>query len=145
MNPEQVFGLCNTAALAGWVLLAVFPRRRWTAPLVSGSILPLLLGVVYAGLLLGHLGGPGSFSTLAAVAQLFSNPWLLLAGWVHYLAFDLFIGSWQVRDAARRGIPRWQVLPCLVLTFMLGPIGLLVYLALRAARTTRLSVDEALS
>ena len=65
-----------------------------------------------------------------------------LAGWVHYLAFDLFIGSWQVRDAVRNAIPLWLVLPCLVLTFLFGPIGLVAYLAVRTARTRRLGVAE---
>ena len=63
--------------------------------------------------------------------SLFANPWLLLAGWVHYLAFDLFIGAWQVRDAKRTGLSHLLVVPCLVLTFLFGPIGLLLYLALR--------------
>jgi hypothetical protein len=61
---------------------------------------------------------------------LFTDRWLVLAGWVHYLAFDLFIGSWQVRDARRNHVPFLLVLPCLVLTFLFGPIGLLLYLIL---------------
>lgn len=64
--------------------------------------------------------------------------WLLLAGWVHYLAFDLFIGSWEVRDAQRHGLSHLLVVPCLALTFLFGPVGLLLYLGLRGA--TRLSV-----
>ena len=65
------------------------------------------------------------------------NPWLLLAGWLHYLAFDLLIGTWEVRDARERGIPHVVVVPCLVLTFMLGPAGWLLYLALRFAVAAR--------
>jgi len=76
----------------------------------------------------------GDFFTLAGVQQLFANPWAALAGWLHYLAFDLFIGSWEVRNARRVGIPHWQVIPCLFLTFMLGPVGLLVYFVLRWSR-----------
>jgi hypothetical protein len=60
---------------------------------------------------------------------------LLLAGWVHYLAFDLFIGSWQVRDSQQRGIGHLFVIPCLVLTFLFGPAGLLCYLALRTVKS----------
>ena len=69
------------------------------------------------------------------MALLFSNPWALLAGWVHYLAFDLFVGSWEVRDSQARGIPHWLVLPCLFLTFMFGPAGWLLYMAVRVVRT----------
>ena len=66
---------------------------------------------------------------------LFDNPWALLAGWTHYLAFDLFIGGWEVRDAQRRGIPHLLIVPALVLTFLLGPAGLLLYLAIRWSRS----------
>ncbi len=72
-------------------------------------------------------GSRGGFSSLHGVAELFSNPWLLLAGWVHYLAFDLFVGTWEVRDSLERGVPRLLVVPCLLLTFMLGPVGFLTY------------------
>jgi hypothetical protein len=77
-------------------------------------------------------GSEGGFSSLSGVSTLFDNPWGLLAGWTHYLAFDLFIGGWEVRDAQRRGIPHLLVVPALVLTFFLGPSGLLLYLAIRS-------------
>jgi hypothetical protein len=77
------------------------------------------------------------------VQKLFADPWLLLAGWVHYLVFDLFIGSWEVRDAGRLGIPHLLVVPCLVLSFLFGPAGLLLYGIVRAVRTRRVLVDEA--
>ena len=60
------------------------------------------------------------------------TPWLLLAGWIHYLAFDLFVGSWEVRDAQERGIPHLAVVPCLLLTFMFGPAGWFLYNLVRA-------------
>jgi hypothetical protein len=65
--------------------------------------------------------------------MLFSQPWLLLAGWIHYLAFDLFVGSWEVRDARDRGIPHLAVVPCLTLTFLFGTAGWLLYAMVRAA------------
>ena len=80
-------------------------------------------------------GAEGSFSTLAGVATLFSNPWLLLAGWLHYLAFDLLIGTWEARDARDRGVPHLFVVPCLFLTLMFGPAGWLLYMGLRRWRS----------
>jgi hypothetical protein len=134
MTAEQMFSICNLIAMAGWLILIFAGKRRWAAPLVAGAILPLLLAIVYGVLVIGHWGeSQGGFGSLAGVAALFTNPWLLLAGWIHYLAFDLFIGSWQVRDAARNGISHWWVVPCLVLTFLFGPIGLLLYSILRMA------------
>src|SRR5690349_5034766 len=96
--------------------------------------MPALFAVLYVAILLTHWkGSNGGFSSLPAVAALFSQPWLLLAGWVHYLAFDLLVGSWEVRDARDRGIPHLVVVPCLALTFMFGPAGWLAYAGLRAA------------
>ena len=109
---------------------------------MTGAILPLLLAVLYAGLIAANFGkSQGGFGSLAGVAQLFSNPWLLLAGWVHYLAFDLFIGSWEVRDARNRGIAHWMVIPCLALTFFFGPVGLLLYFLLRIAKARSVVLD----
>lgn len=83
-----------------------------------------------------------SFSTLDSVYAIFQNPALLLAGWVHYLAFDLFIGSWEVRDARRIGIPHLLVVPCLIGTFLVGPIGLLLYLLLRFLLKKRIGAED---
>ena len=134
MNAEQIFSLVNLLAMAGWLLLILAGKTRWAAPVISGVILPLLFAVVYSALLTGHLArSTGSFQTLAGVSALFENRWLLLAGWVHYLAFDLFIGAWQVRDARVYGISHLLVIPCLILTFLFGPVGLLLYFLIRAA------------
>lgn len=142
MTPQQVFSICNSGALLGWLILAIAGRRRWAAPLVSGALIPALIAILYIGLIAAHWSeSHGSFSTLAGVASLFQNPWLLLAGWIHYLAFDLFIGSWQVRDAAKHGIAHWMTLPCLALTFLFGPAGLLTYFVLRFARIRTLELN----
>lgn len=134
MNPETLFPWAGRLALVGWLLLIVAPRWRWSAGLVAKFVVPLLLAGVYLGIFAAHLGEfRGSFNSLAGVAELFANPWALLAGWVHYLAFDLFVGAWEVRDAARERIRHRFVAPCLVLTFLLGPIGFLLYAAVRGA------------
>jgi len=117
------------------VLLVALPRSR-VATMVAGRVIPLTLAVAYLVLLAVNWGGShGSFSTLHGVAELFANPWVLLAGWVHYLAFDLFVGTWETRDAMAHGVSRWLLLPCLFLTFIFGPVGFLVYNAMRQART----------
>jgi hypothetical protein len=132
MTQEGVFSACNMLALAGWLLLLAVPRHR-LATAIAGTVIPLTLASIYLTLFVLHArGSSGGFSSLAAVAQLFENRWLLLAGWVHYLAFDLFIGAWETRDAMARRIPRLLLAPCLLTTFMLGPIGLLCYHVVRA-------------
>ncbi|MFZ4688455.1 MAG: ABA4-like family protein [Polymorphobacter sp.] len=139
MTNEALFSIASTAALAGWVMLSLAPlRRAWAvtgarivAAVLSGGYVSLLA----AGLTGGNGPPPGAgFETLAAVRLLLSSPEALLAGWVHYLAFDLFIGSWEAQDAPAAGIPHWLLLPCLALTFVAGPTGLLLYLILKAVR-----------
>jgi hypothetical protein len=138
MSPEQIFSIVNLAALLTWAVLAVFPRRRLVRDVIAGTAIPAALGAVYVVMIVSAWSGsPGGFSTLADVAALFSNPWLLLAGWVHYLAFDLLIGVWEVRDAQDRGVPHAFVLPCLVLTFLFGPAGWLLYVVVRSSFTGR--------
>ena len=137
LSPDLAFRAGNLLALAGWLALALSPpSRRWTPRVwqITGLGLPLLLALAYVALLLGHWG-PGGFGSLAELRQLFERPGLLAAGWLHYLAFDLFVGTWIARDAAQRGLPHAAVLPCLALTFLFGPTGLLVYAAMTFLRT----------
>ena len=142
MSAELLFHWLGLLALSGWLILVIFPRKSWSAPLVSGVILPALLSVVYLVLIATHFGqAHGDFNSLAGVASLFSDPYVLLAGWVHYLAFDLFIGSFEVRDSQRLGIPHFAMLPVLFFTFLLGPIGFLLYLVIRGVKTRRLALE----
>jgi hypothetical protein len=132
---DTIFSACSTLAALGWLLLILLPRWRATQAL-AGVAIPLVMAVVYLVLIVRYMPGTsGGFGSLTDVAALFSDPGLLLAGWVHYLAFDLFIGSWEVRDATRLKLPHLLVIPCLLLTFMLGPVGLLAYFVLRLVRT----------
>lgn len=137
MNADRLFSIVNPLAALGWLLLLLVPRRRW-ATLVAGTAIPTLLAVVYLGLLALHWGeARGGFSTLQGVADLFANRWLLLAGWVHYLAFDLVVGTWETRDAMERGVSRWLLAPCLLATFLFGPVGFLAYQGVRRTRRIR--------
>ena len=141
MSPEKLFSICSTLVLPGWLLLIFLPRWKWTARLVCAVVLPLTLAVVYLYLIVTNFGSSeGGFGSLAEVGRLFQNPYSLLAGWVHYLAFDLFVGSWEVRDAQRVGVHHLLVVPCLVLTFIFGPLGLLLYFALRFAVARKATV-----
>ena len=140
MEAAEIFRIVSTAVLPGWLLLILVPRWRFTMP-VAAVGLPLALAVVYAVVLGRHWGeGQGGFGSLKEVGMLFANPSALLAGWIHYLAFDLFIGAWEVRDAQKQQVPHLAVVPCLLLTFLFGPAGLLLYFVLRYALRRQLSL-----
>ena len=135
MNLEAAFQIANTVALAGWLMLALAPLAPRWADRIAGLAIPMALSVGYTGLVLAFWWeAPGGYGSLADVMALFTLPQIALAGWVHYLAFDLFIGGWEVRVARREGMPHLLVLPCLVLTFLFGPVGLLLFLAIRLVR-----------
>jgi hypothetical protein len=135
MSPDLLFSVTNDMALIGWVMLAILPGRRWVPDVVTGRVIPIALALVYAAVVVAtFFGAEGNFSSLDGVASLFSNRWLLLAGWVHYLAFDLLIGTWEARDARERGLPHLLLVPCLFLTLMFGPAGWLLYMLIRRVR-----------
>lgn len=136
MSLETVFSLCSGLAMLGWLGLAVAPKSDLTRRLFPSVVAPIMLGLVYAYLMLsvqGEAPAEGGFGTLEEVKALFSIDALLLAGWIHYLAFDLFVGAWILRDSQEHQISHFLILPCLFFTLMAGPFGLLLYLGLRAA------------
>lgn len=139
-DPQFIFALANGLAMLSWLALAVSPHgARWTPRVrqVAGRFVPLLFAVVYVALFLARGMGGGGFDSLAAVQRLFAVPELLLAGWLHYLAFDLFVGTWIADRAGASGLPHVVLLPLLLLTFMFGPAGLLAFASIQAFRSRR--------
>jgi hypothetical protein len=149
LTPDQVFEYANMAVLPFWFLLAVAPRWSGTNVLVHSVAIPILLGLTYLWFFAnGAFFGPNvpkeaAFGTLEGVMAFFTVKEAVVAGWVHYLVFDLFVGAWIVRDSGRLGINHLLVIPCLALTLLLGPIGLLLYVLLRMALKNRLLLNEA--
>jgi hypothetical protein len=138
MTANQLFDLLNLIALGAWVLLALFPWLPRVMLTITGKVVPASLAAVYVAIVAANIfESEGGFSSLPDVATLFGNPWILLAGWTHYLAFDLLVGNWEVQDAHTHGVPYLVVLPCLVLTFLFGPAGWLLYVTVRWLRLAR--------
>ena len=141
MNWDMIFGFANAWALLGWVILAFAPKREIVVPIVffagsvllaclyAGLIIPLMAGLISDG---GPTGRPAAdLTSLAGVMALFDSPGGATIGWIHYLAFDLFVGTWISRNADVHKISCWLQAPILFCTLMAGPIGLLLYLLLR--------------
>ncbi|CCH56495.1 hypothetical protein BN8_05836 [Fibrisoma limi BUZ 3] len=141
MTPETAFQYANLLVLPQWLLMIVAPRWRMTQLLARMLPIPMILAGMYLYWLFtipSSGNGPGldfrAFSTLAGVQSLFTGQKeAVLAGWIHYLAFDLVAGSYVLRDGQTRGIHHGWLVPCLILCFMLGPSGLLLYGLLRLA------------
>lgn len=134
MSPDTLFQIANPIALLGWLALVVAPAAPRLTDAIAALILPLLLSVAYSALILAYWSGStGGYSSLADVMTLFTNPHIALAGWVHYLAFDLFIGAWATRTARADRIPHLLTLPHLALIFLFGPAGFLTFHAMRLA------------
>lgn len=137
MSEAQLFQVANTTALISWVILILIPRRA--APVLR-VVVPVGMALLYIWALTTAPANPdGGFGSLAQVKSLFTQDRALLAGWVHYLAFDLFVGCWMVLDAAEQKLHRLLVVPCLLLTFMFGPVGLLLYYLLRVVVRRRVA------
>jgi hypothetical protein len=137
MSPSALFSLGNNVALILWIALAVslfvasIRRPVW---LVTGLVAPALCAIVYIILLVQGWNTPGGgFGSVEQVRALFSQDSGLTAGWYHFLAFDIFVGTWIARNSVKRGVPALLVIPCLALTLFFGPTGLLAYLLLRLA------------
>ncbi len=138
MTPDLLFKICNSIAPIGWLLMIVAPKWRWTKTIILSGILPILLGLVYLTLIILFFGeGEGDFNSLQGVMKLFTSPWGVTAGWIHYLAFDMFIGSWELSNGQKHGMSHFLLIPCLLLTFFFGPIGLILFYLLRASKTKK--------
>ena len=127
---DQWFSLATTTASVGWLILILAPRRtRWIMA-IPRFFIPFGMSLLYAGLAMAYMFTVegGGFASLAEVAALFQNKQLLFAGWVHYLAFDLFVGGWIAVQADQIGVSRLAQVPILLATFMLGPLGLALFL-----------------
>jgi hypothetical protein len=133
---DAVFAIANALALLGWGALLLAPWRRVALVRLARFAAAAIAGVYATLVLRGLLVGPGlpeeaGFTSLAGVVALLAAPGAILGAWVHLLAFDLFVGSWIAADAEGR-LPHGMVVPCLLLCFLAGPLGLLLYLLLRA-------------
>ena len=137
MSPDSVFQICSSIAMLGWiVLLLLSPFWGGFDKFLIGVIITLF-AIVYAWLIFQVFTPEDieKFGSLNGVMELFTNKTAVTAGWVHYLAFDLMVGIWEKKNGSKYNIPHLLLVSCLLLTFMLGPIGLLLYLLIRFIKT----------
>nr|WP_295370582.1 abscisic acid-deficient protein Aba4 family protein [uncultured Sphingosinicella sp.] len=143
MSWQSIFAATNGIALIGWLLLLLAPRRPLTLSLVLYAAVGLLC-LIYAVLLFALIGGaidpvraPGAEAasltdySVRGLRAMFASDGAITVGWTHYLALDLFTGLWIARDADGKGVARFLQAPVLLVTYMAGPLGLLIWLVAR--------------
>lgn len=135
MDFELVFSVAGLLAMMGWLLLLFSPLIPKASNLIAGFLVPIVLSLGYVLLLIFFPAeSGGGFGSFAEVTQLFTSPNALLAGWIHFLAFDLVVGAWICRDARENEIRFWMIVPCLPITFLFGPAGFLLYTIIRGGK-----------
>jgi len=146
MNWDLIFTITNNYALLMWLILAFAPRRAVVLTglfyggigLLAGTYAMMVI-LLMTGLIDGGSSATPDFTSLAGVQQLLSTPGGATVGWIHYLAFDLFVGIWVARNADKYGFARWLQVPILLFVLMLGPLGLILYLLLRFTRYNKVA------
>lgn len=148
IDPHLAFSLAGLIAMAGWLALSVSlfaPSVREPIWRTTALVIPATLALAYILLIAEGLGAAsrGGFGSIEEVRALFANDSALAAGWLHYLAFDLFVGTWIARRGIDEAMPALLLLPCFALTFLFGPAGLLLFLTARFARPARRHLETA--
>ncbi|MEV6304003.1 ABA4-like family protein [Actinoplanes sp. NPDC051861] len=131
---ETLFDLTFLLAVPFWALMILLPRWSWTHRIVSSPLIVLPIVAIYAVLVFSDFGtviSAVASPTLSGIRELLGSADGAAAGWAHMIAFDLFVGRWSYLDSRERGVPALVMAPILLLTIMLGPLGLAAYLAVR--------------
>jgi len=141
MPTELLFKIFNFGVLIPWALLLLLPNWKGTQWMLRTKAPVFLLAAAYLVLLIVEMSTSSSggidFSSFESIRAAFQRPEVMLIGWMHYLAFDLFVGMWELADAQKKNIPHWMMVPTLLLTLMFGPVGLLLYGGIRAMSATQ--------
>lgn len=147
MTPSEVFSIANIMVFPMWILMIVFPKWKTTRFLIDFKVIPVILSLLYSFYIISSIiEGPSmDFGDLQAVMQLFTVEDAVLGGWLHYLAFDLLVGMWMLDENKTLKIHPMIMAPCLLGAFMMGPIGFLLFMAVRAFKKRNNSLDESLA
>ena len=134
MTPSTVFSIACAIAMPMWILMIFLPKWKVTRFLIDFKIIPIVLSLIYTVYIILALqtGGMMDFGSLSSVMNLFTEEQAVLAGWVHYLAFDLVVGMWMLDQNKELKIHSLLMAPCLFGTFMFGPVGFLLFVIFKS-------------
>lgn len=136
MTPTTMFSFANFIVMPMWLLMIFLPKWKLTRYLIDFKVIPIVLSAIYIFYIIQSMMDNGlmDFGSLASVKELFTKENAVLAGWIHYLAFDLLVGMWMVTKNKELGIHKALMAPCLFFTFMFGPLGFLLFMTLKTIK-----------
>lgn len=139
MTPTTIFSIANALVLPMWLLMLIAPKWKVTQFLCNYKLIPLALSLIYVVYVVTGLLETGipDFGSLDSVMQLFTDEKAVLAGWIHYLAFDLLVGMWMLQENKKIGIHQLLMVPCLLGSFMFGPLGFLLFMIIKSTKKTQ--------
>jgi len=135
---EMLYFWVNFGVLPFWLILIFFPNSNLTKYFIT-SIFPILLlsgtyiFVLYKSYLNSYnfIGNFNLYLGFDELSDLFSDKSFLITFWVHFIAINLFVGGWIVKDSQRFMINKMLIILPLIFTYLIGPLGLLLYWLIR--------------
>ena len=144
MTPTQVFSIAGMITIPMWILMMFLPKWKVTNYLVSFKVIPLILSFIYVVYIFQtiKINGMPDFGNFDSVMKLFTEEKAILAGWIHYLTFDLIIGMWILNASKKLNIHQLIMAPCLLATFMFGPIGFILFFIIKIIKQNKLHQNK---
>ena len=146
---ENIYLWANFGVLPFWLMLIAIPNSKFTLFFVNSVILPLILSATYAYIvyqaILSDESIFGAFQLYLSIENLytfFATESFLLIFWLHFIALNLFMGSWISRDSVKYNIPRGVVFFPLILVYFTGPLGLVLYWVIRVFYAKKLGFHD---
>ncbi|CAO3616331.1 unnamed protein product [Cunninghamella blakesleeana] len=136
---DTIFNIVNIIPLPVWLLMSIAPQWNVTHTIVKSHITSIVISIIFVALNIIHFSNDTDefeitgFFSLNVIAYVFSKRFIVLIGWVHYLAFDVFIGSWIFLDNLKNKtpLPHFFMILCFLFTYTFGPSGFLLYVTLK--------------
>jgi len=149
LTAENIYLWTNYGVLPFWLMLIIIPNSKFTQFFLNSVVIPLILTTAYIYIVyqIFILDEPffdvfKIYVSLDNLYTLFSVENFLLVFWLHFLALNLFLGNWIVRNGIKYNMPRGLIIVPLILVYFTGPLGLVLYWFLRIFYAKRLTFDD---
>ena len=146
---ENIYLWTNFGILPFWILLIIAPSSKITQFFLNSVILPLILSIAYSYIIYQSIlldetifDFFGLYLGIDNLYTIFSTESFLLFFWLHFLALNIFLGSWMSRDGVKYNINRSLMFFPLLLVYFTGPLGLVIYWIIRIFYAKRINLHE---